>query len=148
MEEQDRPDRFETSMQVLGKRLEVMRKKNEASFLNNKILSLESELRQMELKLEDWASHKEPRREQTPRRHLPELPRGRRAQFDMEEPPRLNLYEDSSIGSTYTPLPTLQPRTDSTKEMGNKQVTSTPNVVHTNTQTPIVVQSNIQTSGV
>ena len=56
----------------------------------------------MELKLEDGASHEESRREQAPRRHLPDLPRGRRAHFDMEEPPRLNLYEDSSIGGTYT----------------------------------------------
>ena len=132
-------DRFDTSMQVLGKRLEVMRKKNEASFLNSEILTIESELRQLELQQEGVAMDEEPRSErprseQKPRRHLPDIPRGRRVHFDTEDPPLLNMYDDSSIGGSYTPLPTPQPGTSRMGETGNKLVTSTPNIVESKPQ--------------
>ena len=140
MDQQDHiGDRFDTSMQVLGKRLEVMRKKNEASFLNSEILTLESELRQLELQQEGVAMDEEPRSErprseQKPRRHLPDIPRGRRVHFDTEDPPLLNMYDDSSIGGSYTPLPTPQPGTSRMGETGNKPVTSTPNIVESKPQ--------------
>ena len=155
----DYAGRLNTSMAVLGKRLEVMKKRNEASLLNNEILALESELRVLEFQQEEGATNEEPgseerlrratnvseempgneqmprrapseepRSEYRPRRHLPDIPRGRRTYFD-EEPPLLHLYDDSSIGGTYAPLPTPQPRNES--QIGSNPVTSTPNIVET-----------------
>ena len=97
MEEEDHTDRFGTSMRVFGERLEVMRKKNQASLLQNEIFSLERELSQLEVQQEEGATN-EPSSEEKPRRHLPDLPRGRRVHFDSKEPPILNLYDESSIG--------------------------------------------------
>ena len=49
MDDQDSPGRLQASVMMIEKRLEVMRKKSEASLLQNEIFSLESELRQLEL---------------------------------------------------------------------------------------------------
>ena len=49
MDSQDRPGRLQTSVMMIEKRLEVMRKKSEASLLQNEILNLESELRRLEI---------------------------------------------------------------------------------------------------
>ena len=153
MGSQDYADRLNTSMAVLGKRLEVMEKRNEASLLNNEILALESELRVLEFQPEEGATNEEPGREERlrratnvseqmtgneqmprrtpseeprseyrPRRHLPDIPRD-------EEPPLLHLYDDSSIGGTYAPLPTPRPRNES--QIGSNPLTSTPNIVET-----------------
>ena len=75
-----------------------------------------------------------PRTEQKPTRHLPDIPRGRRVYFDTEEPPLLNMYDDSSVGGSYTPLPTPQPGTSRMGKTGNKLVTSTPNIVESKPQ--------------
>ena len=53
---------------------------------------------------------------------------------EAERPPRLNLYDDSSIGGTYTPLPTPAPVTVSMTEAGNKLATSTPKPPQTKVQ--------------
>lgn len=45
----DATPRLEASMKALGKRIEVMRKKNELSFLQNEILRLENELSDMDI---------------------------------------------------------------------------------------------------
>ena len=63
--------KFNASMKTLGKRLEVMRKKNELNLLQNEVLTLESELR--ELEMIDEQMHKEDR-EETYRRRLPDIP--------------------------------------------------------------------------
>ena len=65
----DLNSRFDASMKTLGKRLEVMKKKNELSLLQNEILSPESELR--ELEMHDEQVHREKTRDERPRRHLP-----------------------------------------------------------------------------
>ena len=65
--------------------------------------------------------------EQRQRNVLPEIPRSRRAQFDKEELPQLNLYDDRSLEGTYTQLPRPQPGTGNVQEAGNIPVTSTPN---------------------
>ena len=72
----DLNSRFDASMKTLGKRLEVMKKKNELSLLQNEILSLESELRDLEM--HDEQVHREESRDERPRRHLPDIPFGRR----------------------------------------------------------------------
>ena len=122
----DSSERLEASMRTLGKRVELMRKKNEASLLQNKIWTLESELRELEMVHEDITPMEETS-EQKPRRQLPEIPRGRSDHFESEKPPELNLYDDSSIEATYTPLPTAQPGTRNMRDTGNKPATCTPN---------------------
>ena len=83
--------RFSASMNTMGKRLEVLRKKNEMNLLQNEIVTLESELRELEM-LETEA------REERPRRHLPDIPLGRRERITVREPPELHLFDESSIG--------------------------------------------------
>ena len=78
--------------------------------------------------------HEEQAGEQRPRRVLPEVHRSQRVQFDAEEPPQLNLFDDSSIGGTYTPLPRPQPRTAHVQEAGHMPITSTPNVAQPSPQ--------------
>ena len=78
--------------------------------------------------------HEEQGGEQRPRRVLPEVPRSQRVQFDAEEPPQLNLFDDSSIGGTYTPLPRPQPRTAHVQEAWHMPITSTPNVAQPSPQ--------------
>ena len=134
MDSQDRPGRLQTSVMMIEKRLQVMRKKSEASLLQNEILNLESELRQLEIQQGDMDMHEEQGGEQRPRRVLPEVPRSQRTQFDAEEPPQLNLFDDSSIGGTYTPLPRPQPRTTHVQEAGHMPITSTPNVAQPSPQ--------------
>ena len=134
MDSQDRPGRLQTSVMMIEKRLQVMRKKSEASLLQNEILNLESELRQLEIQQGDMDMHEEQGGEQRPRRVLPEVPRSQRVQFDAEEPPQLNLFDDSSIGGTYTPLPRPQPRTAHVQEAGHMPITSTPNVAQPSPQ--------------
>ena len=51
-----------------------------------------------------------------------------------EEPPQLNLHDDSSIGVTYTPLPRLQPGTANVQKAGNIPVTSTPDAAQPSPQ--------------
>ena len=67
-------------MKVLGKRLEVMKKKNEASLIHNEILTLESELRQLELEQGGWTREAESRRKK-PKRHLSDLLESRSVSF-------------------------------------------------------------------
>ena len=83
-------------MAAVEKRIELMRKKNDASLLQNEIMMLESELRELEIVQED-ISPMEVSSEQRPRRHLPNIPFGRSERSEAERPPRLNLYDDSSI---------------------------------------------------
>ena len=68
MDSQDYADRLNTSMAVLGKRLEVIKKRNEASLLNNEILALDSELRVLEFQQEEGATNEEPGSEERLRR--------------------------------------------------------------------------------
>ena len=112
-------------MAAVEKRIELMRKKNDASLLQNEIMKLESELRELEIVQED-ISPMEVSGEQRQRRHLPNIPLGMSERSEAERPPRRNLYDDSSIGGTYTPLPTPAPVTVSMTEAGNKLATSTP----------------------
>ena len=93
----DLSSRFEASMKTLGKRLEVMKKKNELSLFQNEILSLESELR--ELEMHDEQVHREESRDEKPRRHLPDIPFGRRDHVTICELPQLHLNDESSIGA-------------------------------------------------
>ena len=87
-----------------------MRKKNELNLLQNEVLTLESELR--ELEMIDEQMNKEDR-EETYRRRLPDIPSGRsdhvtrqdipsgrRDHVTMHEPPELHRYDESSIGRT------------------------------------------------
>ena len=145
MEEEDHTDRFTTSMRVFGKRLEVMRKKNQASLLQNEIFSLERELRQLEVQQEEGATN-EPSSEEKPRRHLPDLPRGRRVHFDTKEPPMLNLYDESSIGGAFTPLAAPQAGTGRMRETANYPVTSTPRIVEPKPQASVSVSEESKTS--
>ena len=78
MGSQDRPGRLQTSVMMIEKRLEVMRKKSEASLLQNEILNLENELRQLEIQQGDMDMHEEQGDEQRPRRVLPQVPRSQR----------------------------------------------------------------------
>ena len=145
MEEEDHADRFTTSMRVFGKRLEVMRKKNQASLLQNEIFSLERELCQLEVQQEEGATN-EPSSEEKPRRHLPDLPRGRRVHFDTKEPPMLNLYDESSIGGAFTPLTAPQAGTGRMRETANYPVTSTPKIVEPKPQASVSVSEESKTS--
>ena len=120
-------------MAAVEKRIELMRKKNDASLLQNEIMMLESELRELEIVQED-ISPMEVSSEQKTRRHLPDITLGRSERSEAERPPRLNLYDDSSIGGTYTPLPTPAPVTVSMTEAGNKLATSTPKPPQTKAQ--------------
>ena len=90
--------RFDASMRTLGKRLEVMKKKNELSLLQNEVMSLESELR--ELEMVDEQIHKEEDRAERPRRHLPDIHFGRKDHVKISDPPELHLYDESSIVGT------------------------------------------------
>ena len=81
-------------------------------------MMLESEFRELEIVQEDISSM-EVSSEQRPRSHLPNIPLGRSKRSTAERPPRLNLYDDSSIGGTNTPLPTPAPVTVSMTEAGN-----------------------------
>ena len=94
----DLNSRFDASMKTLRKRLEVMKKQNELSLLQNEILSLESELR--ELEMHDEQVHREEIRAERPRRHLPDIPFGRKDHVTISEPPQLHLYDESSICAT------------------------------------------------
>ena len=88
------------SMDTLGKRIEVMRKKTEISLLQNELHNLESELRAMESgdeRSEGEHSSEDQRGAERPRRHLPDIPRGRRDHVTFSEPPMLNIYDESSI---------------------------------------------------
>ena len=120
-------------MAAVEKRIELMRKKNDASLLQNEIMMLESELRELEIVQED-ISPMEVSSEQRTRRHLPNIPLVRSERSEAERPPRLNLYDDSSIRGTYTPLPTPAPVTVSMTEAGNKLATSTPKPPQTKAQ--------------
>ena len=88
------------SMDTLGKRIEVMRKKTEI-LLQNELHTLESELCAMEAGDErvDTGEHssEDQRGAERPRRHLPDIPRGRRDHVTFSEPPMLNIYDESSI---------------------------------------------------
>ena len=117
------PDKSETSKKVLGKRPEVMKKKNEASLIHNEILTLERELRQLELEQGDWAREAESSRKK-PKRHLLDLPESRRVSFETPEIPKLYLYDDSSVDmGSFTPLQ------QSTKSSKIEPQTSTPSKV-------------------
>ena len=133
METPDETDKLETSMKILGKRLEVMKKRNEASMVQNELLMLESELRQLELQQEDGAAIEELVSSQKPKRHLPDIPSGRRVSFDTKDPPKLNLFDESNmdIGSC-TPL---------SQNIGKS------NTVEPKTSTPSVVPTKPQPSG-
>ena len=93
--------RLNVSMETLGKRIEVMRKKTELSLLQNELHNLESELRAMEVAEEQadtGEQSSEVRRDaERPRRHLPDIPRGRREHVSFREPPNLYTYDESSI---------------------------------------------------
>ena len=132
-------------MRVFGKRLEVMRKKNQASLLQNKIFSLERELSQLEVQQEEGAT-KEPSSEEKPRRHLPDLPRGRRVHFETKEPPMLNLYDERSIGGAFTPLTAPQAGTGRMRETANYPVTSTPRIIEPKPQASVSVSEESKTS--
>ena len=128
METPDETDKLETSMKVSGKRLEVMKKRNETSLVQNELLMLESELRQLELKQEDGAAIEETVSTQKPKRHLPDIPSGRRVSFDTKEPPKLYLLDESNmdIGSC-TPLSqnigkssTVEPKTSTPSVLPTK----------------------------
>ena len=92
--------RLNTSMKAIGLRIEVMRKKTELSLLQNELHKLESEMRDMEL-AEDHADTGEQSSvemgAERPRRHLPDIPRGRREHVSFREAPVLNIYDESSI---------------------------------------------------
>ena len=113
----DSSEMLESSMRTRGKHVELIRKKNEASLFQNEIWTLESELRELEMVHEDITPTEETS-EQKPRRQLPNIPRGRSDHFESEKPPEFNLYDDSSIEGTYTPLSTAQPGTRSMKDTG------------------------------
>ena len=110
------------SMDTLGKRIEVMRKKTEISLLQNELHNLESELRAMEAgdELVDTGEHssEDQRGAERPRRHLPDIPRGRRDHVTFSEPPMLNIYDESSIVGTE----------GGTADPGSRPLTSTPAV--------------------
>ena len=95
MEEED--SKFSVSMSILGKRLEVMRRKNEMSLMQNEILSLKSELRQLEMQSEHLHDEERTKETDRQRRVLPDIPSGRREHVTIREPPELHLYDDSSI---------------------------------------------------
>lgn len=136
----DKSDKFETSMKVLGKRLEVMRKKNEASLIHNEILTLESELRQLELEQEGWTREAESSRKK-PKRHLPDIPESRRVSFETPEIPKLHLYDENTIDiGTLTPFP------QSTKSSKVEPLTSTPSKAESQTSTPSKVEPSASTS--
>ena len=135
----DNSDKFETSMKVLGKRLEVMKKKNEASLLHNEILTLESELRQLELEQGGWARAAESSRKK-PKRHLPDLPESRRVSFETPEIPKLHLYDANSVDiGSFTPLQ------QSTKSSKVEPQTSTPSKVEPQTSVPSKVEHQTST---
>ena len=92
--------KFSVSMSILGKRLEVMRRKNEMSLMQNEILSLESELRQLEMQSEQLHDKERTKETDRQRRVLPDIPPGRREHVTIREPPELHLYDDSSISGT------------------------------------------------
>ena len=97
--------RVDVSMQCLGKRLEVLRKRNDLNILQNEVSMLESELRQLEMQAEelhiiDGTGEMPERTEERPRRHLPDIPPGRRETVTIREPPLLHLYDESSIVGT------------------------------------------------
>ena len=92
--------RLNTSMKAIGKRIEVMRKKTELSLLQNELHKLESEMRDMELAEELVDTGEQSSVEsgaERPRRHLPDIPRGRRDHVSFREAPVLNIYDKSSI---------------------------------------------------
>ena len=89
---------FDVSMKTIGKRLEVMKRKTDLSRLQNEVLALESELRMLEI--EGDQIHGEESTDTRPRRHLPDIPRGRSDHVSTSKPPELDLYEDSSIAAT------------------------------------------------
>ena len=86
----DSSDRLKTSMTTLEKRIKLMRKKNDASLLQNEIMMLESELRELDIVQED-NSPMEVSSEQRPRRHLPNIPLGRSERSEADRPPRLKF---------------------------------------------------------
>lgn len=92
----DNSDKFKISMKVVGKRLEVMKKRYEASHIHNEILTLESELRQLELEQGGWTREAESSRKKS-KRHLPDLPESRRVSFETPEIPKLHLYDENSV---------------------------------------------------
>ena len=92
--------KFSVSMSILGKRLEVMRRKNEMSLMQNEILSLESELRQLEMQSEQLHDEERTKETDRQRRLLPDIPPGRREHVTIREPPELHLYDNSSISGT------------------------------------------------
>ena len=110
-----------------------MRKTNEVSLLQTEIWTLESELRELDMLHEDRTPTEETSRHK-PKRHLPSIPRGRADHFEYESLLELNLYDDSSVEGTYTPLPAAQLLTRSIRDTGNKPATSTPSVPQTKIQ--------------
>ena len=99
--------------------------------VQNELVMLESELRQLELQQEDGAAIEETVSMQKPKRHLPDIRSGRRVSFDTKDPPKLNLFDKSNmdIGSC-TPI---------SQNIGKSSTvvpkTSTPSVVPTKPQT-------------
>ena len=65
------------------------------SLLQNELLSLESELRELEMC--DEQVHTEESGDERPRRHVPDIPFGRRDHATIREPSELHLNDQSSI---------------------------------------------------
>ena len=102
-------------------------------------MTLESELRQLELEQGDWTREAESSRKK-PKRHLPDLPESRRVSFETPEIPKLHLYDDNSVDiGSFTPLQ------QSTKSSKVEPQTSTPSKVEPQTSAPSKVEPQTST---
>ena len=77
-------------MKILDKCVEIMKTKNEASLLQNAIMTLENELQELDMHHEGITLVKETS-EKEPRRHLPDIPNERSDHLRSEKSTRLKL---------------------------------------------------------